>query len=140
MKHLVFMLALAIVITPSMVRPGVVNLQPVGDLTTWPDMPYRWLDIADFLYAAGYKEFFNYGQPYVALSFCDISSAFEGSLVASGLKPNFAYLYQGRAVDTDSLPYLVNFLNQLLCNIKGDVDLFPVADSFSYPNFCRCII
>jgi len=29
------------------------------------------------------------------------------------------YLYLGRAVDTDALPDLINFLNQFLCNIKG---------------------
>jgi hypothetical protein len=60
-------------------------------VTTWPDTPFRWMDIAAFLYATGYQSFFNYGQPAVKLSFCDISSIFEGTLVASGLKPNFAY-------------------------------------------------
>ena len=91
MKRLVFMLAIAIVFIPTMARPGGVSLQPVDDVTTRPDTPYRWMDIADFLYASGYQEFFNYGQPAVMLSYCDISPTFEGILVASGLKPNFAY-------------------------------------------------
>ena len=32
------------------------------------------------------------------------------------------YLYKCRTVDTDALPDLVNFLNQLFCDIKGDAD------------------
>ena len=91
MKRLVFMLALAVVVIPTMARPGGVSLQPVGDETTWPDMSYRWMDIADFLYASGYQDFFDYGQPTVMLSYCDISPTFEGTLEALGLKPNFAY-------------------------------------------------
>lgn len=85
------MLVLTTVVIPTMAQPGEVNLQPVGDVTTWPDTPYRWMDIADFLYATGYQGFFNYDQPDVKLSFCDISPTFKGTLVASGLKPNFAY-------------------------------------------------
>ena len=91
MKHWIFILALATVVIPSMGRPGMVNLQPAGDVTTWPDTPYRWMDIADFLYATGYRDFFNYGEPTATLSFCAISPTFDGTLVASGLKPNFAY-------------------------------------------------
>jgi hypothetical protein len=85
------MLVLATVVIPAMAQSGEVNLQPVGDVTTWPDTPYRWMGIADFLYSTGYQSFFNYEQPAVKLSFCSISSTFEGTLAASGLKPNFAY-------------------------------------------------
>ena len=85
------MSVLATVVSPTMGQSGEVNLQPVGDVTTWPDTPYRWMDIADFLYSFRYQSFFNYEQPTVKLSFCDISSTFEGTLVASELKPNFAY-------------------------------------------------
>jgi len=70
---------------------GTVALQPVGDITTWPDAPYRWMDIADFPYADDYKDFFNYGRPVVTLSFCDTAGMFRGTLHATGLKPNFAY-------------------------------------------------
>lgn len=91
MNRLVFMLALAFVAIPTVAQPGGVSLQPVGDATTWPDMPYRWMDVADFLYASGYQDSFNYGQPTVMLSYCNMSATFEGNLAASGLKPNFAY-------------------------------------------------
>jgi hypothetical protein len=90
-KRLVFMLALAIVVIPTLARPGGVGLKPAGDITTWPDTPYRWMDIADFLYATGYQDSFDYGQPAVRLSNCDIASTFKGTIIASGLKPNFAY-------------------------------------------------
>jgi hypothetical protein len=91
MKRLAFILAIAIAVTPTMSLAGVVSMLPVGGVMTWPDMPYRWMDIADFLYATEYKNFFSYGQPTVMLTYCDISSTLEGTLVASGLKPNFAY-------------------------------------------------
>ena len=91
MKHLHLLVVLACVIIPTAAWSGVVGLQPVGDLSTWPDMPYRWMDIADFLYSYGYQDSFDYGEPTVVLSYCDISPTFSGALVASGLKPNFAY-------------------------------------------------
>jgi len=76
---------------PTMAQTGGFILQPIGDVMTWPDTSFRWMDIADFFDSTGYQSFFNYGQPAVKLSFCDISSTFEGTLAASGLKPNFAY-------------------------------------------------
>ena len=91
MRSLVLTLVLATVVFPTLAHPGMVHLQPVGDEPIWPDTPYRWMDVADYLYAGVYQSFFNYGLPVATLSYCDISSTFEGTLAASGLKPNFAY-------------------------------------------------
>jgi len=66
-------------------------LQPVGDITTWADTPFRWMDTADFLYSTDYRESFTYDQPLATLTFCDIANTFRGTLIVGGLKPNFAY-------------------------------------------------
>lgn len=71
--------------------PGTILLSPVGDATTWPDTPFRWMDVADFLYSSNYRDNFAYNQPTVMLSFCDTANMFRGTLIATGLKPNFAY-------------------------------------------------
>ncbi|MFC1712374.1 hypothetical protein ACFL6S_01830 [Candidatus Poribacteria bacterium] len=68
-----------------------VNLEPVGDITTWPGTPYRWMDIADNLYSDNYQSSFQYDQPVVTLTYYNRNDTFRGTLVAKGLKPNFAY-------------------------------------------------
>jgi hypothetical protein len=70
---------------------ATVQLNPIGDVTTWPGTPFRWMDIADFLFSDGYRDDFTYDQPSVTLTFCDTANTFTGSLTATGLKPNFAY-------------------------------------------------
>lgn len=70
---------------------GTVQLQSIGDITTWPDTSFRWMDIADFLYSTDYQFNFTYDQPSVSLTFCDTANTFTGTLNVIGLKPNFAY-------------------------------------------------
>jgi hypothetical protein len=91
-KNLTILLTLfiSLMVTVS-TRADTVWLQPVGDETTWPAMPYRWMDVADFLYSSDYRDNFTYNQPTVTLTFCDTSNVFRGTLFATGLKPNFAY-------------------------------------------------
>ena len=69
----------------------VVPLSPIGDVTTWPDTPYRWKDIADHIYAQAYQDSFSYDQPRVMVAYNSYDSTFTGRLTAFGLKPNFAY-------------------------------------------------
>jgi hypothetical protein len=68
-----------------------VTLCPIGDVTTWPDTPFRWKDIADNLYATSYMDSFDYGSPLVTVSFYETGGTFAGSITGEGLKPNFAY-------------------------------------------------
>jgi hypothetical protein len=70
---------------------GTVQLHPIGDVTTWPDTPFRWKDVADFTFADDYQGDFTYDQPAVTATYCDTSNHFTGTLSAAGLKPNFAY-------------------------------------------------
>jgi hypothetical protein len=70
---------------------GTVQLQSIGDISTWPETSFRWMDIADFLYSTDYQANFNYDQPSVTLTFCTAANIFAGTLKVTGLKPNFAY-------------------------------------------------
>jgi len=70
---------------------ATAQLQPIGDITTWPDTPFRWMDIADFPYSTDYQVNFTYDQPSVTVTYCDTANTFTGTLTAAGLKPNFAY-------------------------------------------------
>lgn len=70
---------------------ATVNLGAIGDTTTWPGTPYRWMDIADNEYSTSYQTSFKYNQPIVSLTYADTSNTFSGTLTATGLKPNFAY-------------------------------------------------
>jgi len=81
-KILLRMLLLSLSLTAN-AWPGTVVLQPVGDATTWPDSPFRWLDVADFLYASDYRDNFAYNQPTVMISFCDTSKMLRSTLIAS---------------------------------------------------------
>ena len=89
-KILLRMLLLSLSLTVN-AWPGMVEMNPVGDETTWPDTTFRWMDVADFLYASDYQDNFAYNQSTVMVSFCDTSKMFRGTLIATGLKPNFAY-------------------------------------------------
>jgi len=70
---------------------NILYLDPVGDVTTWPDTDYRWKDIADHLYGQTYQDSFTYDQPRVTLAFDTTGTTLSGRLTGFGLKPNFAY-------------------------------------------------
>ena len=52
---------------------------------------YRWKDIANNLYAAAFVGSFDYSTPTVTVNFDDSSDTLQGTIDATGLKPNFAY-------------------------------------------------
>ena len=64
-----------------------MKLEPVH----WDDAHQRWRDIAAQPYAAAMRETYDYGRAAVALDPAACGPTFQGSLTASGLKPNFAY-------------------------------------------------
>jgi hypothetical protein len=87
--HLIILILSLLAVTNT--RAGVVELQPLVDTAAWPDAPFRWMDIADFVYSSDYQNDYAYEQASAALSFCDSANAFTGTLAAASLKPNFAY-------------------------------------------------
>jgi hypothetical protein len=52
------------------------------------------MDVADQLYAVGYRDSFNYTQSSVQVFFYTGADTLHGTLTASNLKPNFAYQFK----------------------------------------------
>ena len=72
---------------------GVAELTDTDPNQTSPSGTYRWRDIDDNLYAASYKASYDYSNPEVSveIDFEPVGTTFNGSLTATGLKPNFLY-------------------------------------------------
>lgn len=68
-----------------------LNLIPIGDVTTWPETPFRWMDIADKLYSNNYQANYTYQTATVIVEYNSTATTFFGTITATGLKPNFAY-------------------------------------------------
>jgi hypothetical protein len=68
-----------------------VELAPVDPYLTSPNGTYRWLDVADQPYGSDYRDSYNYSQANVKVTFEKIRDVFNGTLIASNLKPNFGY-------------------------------------------------
>lgn len=68
-----------------------VILEDIDSGTTSPTGQYRWLDVADQLYAVNYRDNYNYTQAYVRVDYSTDTTALYGTLTATNLKPNFAY-------------------------------------------------
>jgi hypothetical protein len=58
---------------------------------TSPAGNYRWMDVADQLYAAAYGDDYDYTQSTVEARFFTGATTFHGFLTAGNLKPHFAY-------------------------------------------------
>jgi hypothetical protein len=72
--------------------PDSLDLVPAIDVTTWPDAPFRWKDIAGNLFATAYQDTYLYDHASVVIAFDSCQdSVFAGSLSGINLKPNFAY-------------------------------------------------
>jgi hypothetical protein len=69
----------------------MVRLADVDSGTTSPTGQYRWMDIANNLYAEGYRNSYNYTQANVNIYYTTDANMLYGTLFASNLKPNFAY-------------------------------------------------
>lgn len=68
-----------------------VILQDIDSGLTSPAGVYRWLDVADQVYAEDYRNSYDYTQADVTVDYSVTGSVVGGTLAASNLKPNFAY-------------------------------------------------
>ena len=68
-----------------------VILTDVDSGLTSPQGNYRSLDVADQVYSAAYRTNYNYTQAAVSVTFDTSSQPVRGVLLATNLKPNFAY-------------------------------------------------
>jgi hypothetical protein len=68
---------------------GVHTLQKVGGVAL---ADYRWKDIAGNAYSTAFASTFDYGTgPQVTVNYDDAAGTLQGTVNATGLKPNFAY-------------------------------------------------
>lgn len=68
-----------------------IQLEDVDSGLTSPSGNYRWLDVADQEYSAVYRTNYNYTQARVVVNFAPSPQPVQGTLLATNLKPNFAY-------------------------------------------------
>jgi hypothetical protein len=68
-----------------------VLLEKISSGTTSPTGQYRWRDVADYYYAANYRNSYDYDQAIVQIDYATDESTLFGTLSATNLKPNFAY-------------------------------------------------
>ena len=73
------------------VRAPLIFLEDIDSSLTSPTGDYRWLDIANQSYSSDYRNSYNYTQALVKIDYADIDEILYGTLIASNLKPNFAY-------------------------------------------------
>jgi len=57
----------------------------------WDDANQRWRDVATNPFAATVKNLLYYNQANVTVTYADSAGTFQGTIVATNLKPNFAY-------------------------------------------------
>jgi len=67
-------------------------LHDIDSGLTSPAGDYRWLNVADQVYAETYRDTYNYSQAGVTIGYCVTSQdTLSGVLTAHNLKPDFAY-------------------------------------------------
>ena len=69
----------------------VANLTRIDPGLTSPTGYYRWMNVADQLYAAAYPDTYSYTAANVQVEFETPAPTLRGTLTAANLKPNFAY-------------------------------------------------
>ena len=69
----------------------IVTLADIDSGTTSPAGQYRWMDVADNIYAESYRNSYNYTQADVNIYYTTGANMLYGALSASNQKPNFAY-------------------------------------------------
>jgi hypothetical protein len=74
--------------------PVGVVLEDIDSGTTSPQGNYRWMDVADQIYAASYQDSYNYTQASVQVDFFTDAVTLHGTLSVVNLKPHFAYQFK----------------------------------------------
>jgi hypothetical protein len=74
--------------------PVSVMLADINSGLPNPQGNYRWMDVADQAYATSYRDDYNYTQATVQVDFFTGADRLHGTLIASNLKPHFAYQFK----------------------------------------------
>jgi len=89
-----WLLAFAVSLVGDVAAAGVpvsVALQDIESGSPSPQGSYRWMNVADQLYAVAYRDDYDYTQASVTLDFFTHTPTLHGTLTATNLKPHFAY-------------------------------------------------
>lgn len=70
---------------------ATIQLMNIDSGLTSPAGNYRWLDVADQAYSATYRGGYDYTQASVKVTYETTGNTLHGTLVATNLKPHFAY-------------------------------------------------
>ena len=137
-----------------------VPLKAAGDITTWPGTPYRWMDIADNLYAEAYRDSFVYtllpetlnfeqrgiggfdntDNPTGMMTYNPAGELFKFQFSASGLNSdsNYTLIYFPQPWPGLGLIQLGNGAPDILGNLEFadsiDTGSLPAAYDENYPN------
>lgn len=90
-KYVLFLTLLLGVNPQPKAQTTTVQLRDVDSGLTSPAGNYRWLNVADQAYSPSYRTNFNYTKANVVVSLNTSSQPVRGVLVATNLKPDFAY-------------------------------------------------
>lgn len=90
-KHLSFLTLLLSIHPHPQAQMTTVQLRDVDSGLTSPAGNYRWLNVADQAYSPWYQTNYNYTKAAVAVTIDTSSQPVRGVLVATNLKPDFAY-------------------------------------------------
>ncbi len=71
--------------------PVSVTLVDIDSGASSPQGNYRWIDVADQVYAVTYRDDYDYTQARVTANFFTHAATLHGSLTTANLKPHFAY-------------------------------------------------
>lgn len=71
--------------------PASVVLLDIDSGTTSPQGNYRWMNVADQVYALTYRDDYDYTQASATVDFFTNAARLHGTLTATNLKPHFAY-------------------------------------------------
>ena len=74
--------------------PASVMLSDIDSGLTSPQGHYRWMDVADQLYATTYNDTYDYTAATVQVDYFTDATTLHGALTAANLKPNFAYQFK----------------------------------------------
>lgn len=83
--------ALMMLLGTGQAKAAIVHLTDIDSGTTSPSGDYRWLDVADQVYAESYRNSYGYTQAAVQVEYATPAATLHGMLTATNLKPNFAY-------------------------------------------------
>lgn len=78
----------------ALLLPACAFARGTVELTGYTTGQFRWKDIAGNIYAADYRDSYSYTGASVVITYSTNATILAGTMVATNLKPNFAYQFK----------------------------------------------